>query len=1001
MSTVSPSAFGQLLRRLRQAAKLTQEELAERAGLSVEGISALERGVNRAPRRDTIGLLAEALALAPADRAALEATARHPDAAQMPYVGLPTTETASTLVGRAAELTLIDAHLAGTGPPVLMLSGEPGIGKSRLTQEAALRAASAGWTVFSGGCQRALTGRETPQGERPYAGGEEPYGPFVEALERHLTAQPTARRKSLLTGSAWLVYLLPELAQTVTPPTTGWEIAPQQERRLIFAAVARYLANAAGPQGTLLVLDDLHWAGVDTLDLLTYLVRARGLPLRVIGAYRDTDVRPGDPLSLALADLASGPKGPLVRHCALSPLDPADARHVLRDLVADADPAVMGRVVERAGGVPFFLVSCAQALRSGALVEADGDRREAVPWDVAQSIRQRVAALPESARRLLAIAAVAGRVVSRSVMLEVLDTPADTALDALEAACQARLLAEVGADSYGFPHDLIREGIAGDLSAARRAALHRRLAEAIERWLGQAANAPELLAYHFARAGDRERAAVYLERAGDRAAAMHAYAEAEEAYRALLAVQEELGRPGAAAAAGEKLGSVLRAVARYDAALEVLERAAAAARTASDAERLVRVIVEIGRTHANRGTAAEGVRSLAPLLASREFETAAIAPVVRAALYDALAQLYHLSGRYDEQLEAAVRAEELAREGADAALRAQVTLRRGSALRMLGRLEEAREVLEQAISSAEAAGDRQNLSYALENASVVYLFRGALGQSSSYVARALALAEEVGDPLAIGLMTLRRGINRCITGEWLAAREDLEHARRVLTTIGDSWAGVYAPLGLGQLGLMTGDDETATAQLSEAIRLARGIGDLQALRWAQSALAERELLRGDAAAAADRLLPLLDQPGHQESLVTYLLPYLAWARLELGVVEVAGTLLDEGLRRARAEQLRLALVEALRVRALRDLRRGDHDAAREAIGEVIGLSQVMPYPHAEAKALYTAGLVERAAGRSDAAREHLTAALVILDRLGERLYRPLVESALADLPLIG
>ncbi len=997
MSTVSPSAFGLLLRRLRQAAELTQEELAERAGLSVEGISALERGVNRAPRRDTIALLAGALALAPADRAALDAAARHPDAAQAqdPFTGLPATEAASALVGRAAELALIDAHLAGNGPPVLMLSGEPGIGKSRLAHEVARRATASGWTVLSGGCQRPFTGRDAAPTGRSYVGGEEPYGPFVEAIERHLAAQPAARRKTLLAGSSWLVYLLPELAQTVTPPATGWAIAPQQERRLIFAAVTRYLANAAGPAGTLLVLDDLHWAGADTLDLLVFLARARTLPLRVIGTYRVTDVRPDDPLTVALTDLARGPRGALVRHCALSPLDAAASQQLLGELIAGVDPAVAERLVERAGGVPFFLVSCAQALRTGALDVAGGDGRESVPWDVAQSIRQRVAALPDAARRLLAVAAVAGRVVARSVLLEVLDVPADTALEALEAACQAGLLSEVGPDGYEFPHDLIREGIGGDLSAARRAALHLRLAEAIERRPGMADNSPELLAYHFMRAGERVHASVHLERAGDRAAAMRASAEAEEAYRALLAVWEELGRAGEAAAAGEKLGRVLRAAARYDDALGVLERAAVAARTAADVERLARITVEIGRVHADRGTTAEGVARLAPVVAAPE--AAAISPAVRAALYDALAQLYHLGGHYDEQLDAAVRAGELARDAGDPSLRAQVALRRGNALRMLGRLDEARVVLEEAIAIAEAAGDHHNLSYALENASVVSLFRGALGQSNAYLARALALAEAAGDPLVIGLMTMRRGMNRCIAGAWPEARADFEGAARALGAIGASWAGVYAPLGLGQLDLMTGDDEAATARLSEAIRLAGGTGDLQALRWAQSALAERELLRGDPEAARERLLPLRDQPGHQESVVTYLLPYLAWAYLELGDEEAAGALLGECLHRARAEQLRLALVEALRVRALLDLRRGDHEPAREAIAEVLLLSRAMPYPHAEAKALYTAGLVERAAGNPDAARAQLEAALAILDRLSERLYRPLAEAALASL----
>src|SRR5207237_2343845 len=122
---------------------------------------------------------------------------------------------------------------------------------------------------------------------------------------RHLTTQPLAQARASLQGCAWLVRLLPELAGGSIEPLPTWTLPPEQERRLLFGAVGRYLANVAGPAGTLLVLDDLQWAGPDALDLLATLVRsAVEIPLRVIGAYRDTEVQPHDPLSILLADLA-------------------------------------------------------------------------------------------------------------------------------------------------------------------------------------------------------------------------------------------------------------------------------------------------------------------------------------------------------------------------------------------------------------------------------------------------------------------------------------------------------------------------------------------------------------------------------------------------------------------------------------------------------------------------------------------------------------------------
>ena len=111
------------------------------------------------------------------------------------------------------------------------------------------------------------------------------YRPLLGALQRHIRHASPAQQRSELAGCAWLVRLLPELA--------AWTPPPEQERRLMVDAVLRFLANVAGPAGTLLVLDDLHWASPDGVDLLTALARsAAEVALRVIGAYRDTEVGP-------------------------------------------------------------------------------------------------------------------------------------------------------------------------------------------------------------------------------------------------------------------------------------------------------------------------------------------------------------------------------------------------------------------------------------------------------------------------------------------------------------------------------------------------------------------------------------------------------------------------------------------------------------------------------------------------------------------------------------
>src|SRR5205823_8390166 len=162
--------------------------------------------------------------------------------------------------------------------------------------------------------------------------------------------------------------------------------------------------------------------------------------------------------------------------------------------VAEGDRARATGALERAGGLPLFLVSYAQALRLGA--------EEEVPWDLAQGVRQRVALLPEAAQHLLGVAAIAGRRAPRAVLMAAAGQPEEEVLAGLEAACRARLLREEGEDAYAFAHDVIREVVEADVGAARRALLHRRVAQALA---GAPAGAPaELLAYHYARGGAPE-----------------------------------------------------------------------------------------------------------------------------------------------------------------------------------------------------------------------------------------------------------------------------------------------------------------------------------------------------------------------------------------------------------------------------------------------------------------------------------------------------------------
>lgn len=985
-------SFGHLLKRHRLAAGLTQEELAEQACVSRRAIAALETGARHTPRKDTVVLLARALRLSPAEEALFVSAARQ----RLPMPahhaqGLPVSAEmvgqtkqmatqlhhATAFVGRVAELSALERHLAGDGPPLLLLAGEPGIGKSRLLDETATRAREQGWTVLSGGCHR--------------RSGQEPFAPFIGALTRFLSGRSPAQQRLDLHGCGWLVRLLPELAEHALVPAPSWTLPPEQERRLMFAAVERLFSNIAGPAGTLLLLDDLQWAGADALDLLTILLQSPpSVPLRVVAAYRNTEMHPPDPLGVTLADLAAA--GLATQH-RLGPLSPREASVLLENVLAGGMVAGTEHgqmVLARTGGVPFFLVSCAEALRG----EHRASETETVPWTVAQSIRQRMSALPETAQQALRVAAVVGRQTERGILFAVLAQLGQSEhqmLAAVESTHQAHLLVETGIDIYQFPHDLIREVIAIDLSGARRAMLHQRVAEALEALPGELPL--ERLAYHYQRSERTDKAIEYLERAGDRAWAVYANTEAEGYYRELLARVVGQGNPLDEARVVEKLVKVVRALGHYEEALTLYQQTVDAYARGDDCEGQWRIVAEMGWLYFRRGMYVEGLDHLRPLMAEAERSAT---PVQLAAVLTLLAALEANTGQQQAALAAAMRAMDLARALGQPVLQVAPppVVSYARALLDTGRVEEALQVMDEALPLVERTGNEQNLASILRILAAGTLLQGEFAKSSVYRQRALEIVERTGDQGYRMFQLNARGRLSFLSGDWRAARADGEQAVVIYRQLDAVGVPPQPLLLLGELSLAEGRREEALTLLQEGLACAEHMGEPERVVRAHAAFAEWELLQGRPQAVWDRLEPLLEPADRDDVFLIQLWTLLSWAATDLRNEAQAGAWLQQALQRARMHHLPFALVDPLRIEALLATRQERWTEAQTALEECLAHCRAMPYPYAEAKALYVYGQLHAAKGETELAREKYQAALAICERLGEGLYRPHIEQAL-------
>ena len=812
----APPTCGQLLQRYRVLAGLTQEELAERAGYSGNYIGKLEQDQRELPAA-AADRLAAVLGLADQDRAALRAARERRQGGR----GLP----ARLLAGRDAEMAQIRQFLAGAGPPVLLLAGEPGMGKTRLLEEAASRAAGGGWGVARGGCLRRA---------------QDAYAPLSGALDDALQRLPDGQRAEALRQAGQVDLLLPELALSGGPgPGEGGaptRFQPEQQRRLLVSSAGRLLHALASPAGTLLVLDDLHWAGPDAVDVLAALLAAAGSPpLRVIGAYRDSETPAR--LDEFVADLA---RASLVRVLPLGPLTDADAGRLLLQLAPEGEqqeqPAVLSAIVRRAGGVPFFLVSYAEQVSGGG---GQGGAPLAVPWTVAQVIGQRVAALPGPAKELLSVAAVAGRVVLHTLLAQVTDSDDEQVLEAVETALEARLLAEDGPDGYRFTHDLIRETVENGLSAARRRRLHRRIGQALERQPGAPA---ESLAFHFSQSGEDGTAAGYLELAGDQAQQRVAYAAAAEFYAAAAARLEAAGRPAEVVPVTEKQGMAWRRAGRYDAAITALEDALARYRVAGDAEGVARVTGWLAHAHYRRGTSQDALGEVVDMAEGDPAPVPGAASPGALTWWEGLLMLLFVRGSYTKMV---TLGRSLAQAGLAAdnlTMQAIGTRVEGAALIRLGRLAEGAELMAAALPADPAAAD-ERAAEAAPVLSAAYLSMGSVDRCAALSERMLAAAERVGDQVLAAMHTVLLAGVCYVRGDWDRGRDLVGRAQERFAA-SSSPRAVHAVGVLAPAMIWHGAWQQARAYLEGSLQAARSLRVVHDERTALTYLAELDLLDG-------------------------------------------------------------------------------------------------------------------------------------------------------------
>jgi DNA-binding SARP family transcriptional activator/tetratricopeptide (TPR) repeat protein len=840
----------------------------------------------------------------------------------------------SPFIGRVAELERLDGLWSETRTDeirhIAFIGGDPGVGKTRLATEFAKRVHSRGGGV--------LYGRADEEGTFAYQ-------PFVEALRHWVINAPASElKRDLGPNAAALAALIPEVSIRVpdTPP-----LGPEVARERLFEAVTGSLSAISAGCPTLLVIDDVHWADPGSLQMLRHIARSpHRTGLMILATYRETE--PSDALAEALADL--GREG-LFERQHLSGLSAAEVTELIASIRGSApEPGLAEAIRDETGGNPFLI----EALVNHIAASGDGpgggraSRRatiyaSGVPDLVREAIGHRVGELGPGATRVLEVASVIGRKFDSELLTEVSDMPGEEVIASLEAAVSAGLLADIPGtfDRYAFSHALFRQTVYAGVPRTRRAGLHRRLAEVLERHHGSDPRHVSELARHFAGAGPAAapKALEYGVRAGASALGALAFDEAIEHYNEALAALDATGSED------EKLRcELLLALGEAEwrggdpeSSRETFSSAARIARSIADSEALARAALGFC------GFGSDGV-------GSRNADAT-------------------------ELLEAALGA-----APGSAALRSRLAVRLAEFKRDAGQPERAEQLSLEALEQAEASADPDTIALALIGRWNATPGPADLEQRAAVSGRLEELAPRLRDHDVEIQVRFLRVLAALESGDFAELDVAIAEHAKIAEQMKHPAGRLHRRAFMTMRSLMEGQFADAERLAAEVLELGAGAEardavayssfELVTLRWEQGRIGEME----------EAVRDLIGRPGQTPVWRSFLALLLAEAGRSHEAAEELDAAVAEGGRSDPGRQAAVA-VAAIATAALGD---GERAASLyekllpDAAGIVVGGAAAVylgPVSH-------HLGVLAAVGNRTDKAVDHLTDAVAVNERAG-------------------
>jgi class 3 adenylate cyclase/tetratricopeptide (TPR) repeat protein len=839
------------------------------------------------------------------------------------------------LVGRDRELDQLRERWGAVqrAPEKLVLvGGEPGVGKTRLAQELVVDVGKSGVPVLQAACYEHEVNTA--------------YLPFVEAFRDWVHGQPApVLRASLGDSAADLARLAPEIASTLGPLPASPPLPPNEERLRLFDSVARVLQTLAHRNGLVLFIDDLHWADQGTLSLLHYVLRrSRQERLLVIATYREIELDRVHPLAAALVDWH---RERLAARLTLHRLSQDETGALLATLFGEARVAAdLTRVIHReTDGNPFYVEEVVKSLVEHGHIARQGERwayRDVDALEIPQSIKEavgrRLSRLSRTSVDLLHVAAVLGREWVFGELAAVVGAGGpltgsreDELLAALDESERAQLLRAGPGEGFAFTHDKIREVLYEELSPIRRRRLHQQIGESLERlYAADPETHAAVLGYHFGRSGDLDRTLTYSIQAAERAESLFAHDDALGHLRQAREAADALGRPAALAPIDQRLGDIHRLRGDTAPAVECYRRALAQA-AGREAHGVLRA--RIGEVYAHVGDP-RGVPSLEAALAELDPDRQRTELALAMAL---MGRYHHYRAEHRKAVEWLDRARVLAEPLDDAATLCSIYTFLAGAHQHLLALAESDQWARASLALGERRGFPLAVAYGHEFLSENAFAQGRWTECLEHAAQNHAVAERIGAQNRMAWAAFARANALTGRGELREARATIRAALDLCDRIGEARLAVWLEPLLAIVETDLGADEAAGQHGEQGRARGEALGQPVLSSWSLHGVGYQLVQRGEWQAAAAVYRRCLDLLADTENRIAkcYVGATAAEAFLGAGQVERAASLIAEQLAMTRLANARHYEGLALRVHGQILARRGMWDDAAHTFGEAV------------------------------------------------------------------